>query len=215
MTRRAIRTSSCSSSRRADRAKTTEYSGTPPALPTQNSFLYTLQGFSRLGRPGVSQGTVVEVLPQATLLLEVDLHSCLAACRVNYKLNAFHAFSSSLRHTALAPDRVLQGVILLPRVAVRQRPSSDTGRVDLKAPAAIVTHDATGRGVVEVRAQDGDGRVGVHLDELGEAGLQHRRHAVGQDAPRVLVALARPVLPLAAGEEVAGRPPSRRVFQPT
>lgn len=109
MTRRAIRTSSCSSSRRVDRAKTTEYSGTPPALPTQNSFLYTLQGFSRLGRPGVSQGTVVEVLPQATLLLEVDLHSCLAACRVNYKLNAFHAFSSSLRHTALAPDRVLQG----------------------------------------------------------------------------------------------------------
>jgi hypothetical protein len=32
----------------------------------------------------------------------------------------------------------------------------------------------------------------VHLDELGEPGLQHRRHAVGQDAPRVLVALAQP-----------------------
>src|SRR4029434_7079720 len=38
------------------------------------------------------------------------------------------------------------------------------------------------------------GHAVVHLHQRGEPGLEHRLHAVGQDAPRVLVALAGPVL---------------------
>src|SRR6185369_10203304 len=33
----------------------------------------------------------------------------------------------------------------------------------------------------------------VHVDEIGQAGVEHGRHAVGHDAPGVLLALGRPV----------------------
>jgi len=76
ITRRASPVSSCSSSRRADRAKTTEYSATPPpSSSAQHAFLYALKRLSRLGSALLDYGAVVEVLPQAALLLEIDLDS--------------------------------------------------------------------------------------------------------------------------------------------
>ncbi len=73
MIRRAIPASIRSSSRRADRAKTTEYSGTPASPATEHAFLYAIERFSRLRYTLLCQGTIVEVFPQTTLLLEIDL----------------------------------------------------------------------------------------------------------------------------------------------
>jgi len=82
ITRRASPVSSCSSSRRADRAKTTEYSGTPPpSSSAQHAFLYALKRLSRLGsalldyglpREAVfSKAQTTEALAQAKRLVEV------------------------------------------------------------------------------------------------------------------------------------------------
>jgi hypothetical protein len=64
MIRRAIKASSYSSSRRADHAKTTEYSATPTSLSqAQDPLLYARQRFSWLSRTPLCQRTIIEVLP--------------------------------------------------------------------------------------------------------------------------------------------------------
>src|SRR5262245_20083503 len=56
----------------------------------------------------------------------------------------------------------------------------------------------------------------VDVHELGQAGVEHRRHAVVHDARHALVILRRPVLPLRADEDVPGaregRPPTPAVL---
>src|SRR5712691_7708017 len=91
MIRRAIPASNPSRSRRADRAKTTEYSTTPTLRPApRHALLHSLQRFSRLGGTLLGEGPVIEVFPQSALLLEVDLNGRLPAEAVNDEPNAFY-----------------------------------------------------------------------------------------------------------------------------
>lgn len=68
-----------------------EYSATPTSRSTaQDTLLYAFQRLPRLGHALPCHGTIVEVFPQAALLLEIDLDGRLAAGIVNDELNAFY-----------------------------------------------------------------------------------------------------------------------------
>ena len=84
MIRRAKPASTASSSRRAERVKTTLYSATPPLAP-EDAPLHGRQRLAGFGSPLLSNSAVVEVLPQPRLALQIDLDSGLAASVIHEK----------------------------------------------------------------------------------------------------------------------------------
>jgi hypothetical protein len=59
-----------------------------------NPLLDGCQRFSRLILPGARQSTIVEVLPELGIALEVNHDGCLFSLVINQELDALHVFSS-------------------------------------------------------------------------------------------------------------------------
>jgi hypothetical protein len=85
--RRATVASSPSGSRRAERAKTTLYSATPPPAP-KDTPLHGIQPLSGLRGSLLGERAVVKVFPESRLPLQIDLDGGLAADVINEKPNA-------------------------------------------------------------------------------------------------------------------------------
>src|SRR5437763_1656073 len=82
--------------------------------------------------------------------------------------------------------------------------ASEPTRVRLAAIAGPLRGNGSG-GVAGRRLEPDPVRDAmVHLDQLGEPRVQHRRDAVGEDALGPVLVLGGPVLPLPPGEEVPG-----------
>src|SRR5262245_32974191 len=83
------------------------------------------------------------------------------------------------------------------RLGHLHRAVHEVARDDGLAVTRTEAHAHVARGVSRRRLEpELVGDAVVHLDQRGEPGIQYRPHAVGQNAPSVLVLLAGPVLEL-------------------
>src|SRR6266446_1052583 len=130
MIRRATVASSPSSSRRAERAKTTLYSATPAPAP-EHTPLHGLQPLAGLRGSLLGQGPVVKVFPEPRLPLQIDLDGGLTASAIDEKPNSSNHALSSLstprRSGSAAGPRSgpsLQPVVRWPFVSSTANPDS-------------------------------------------------------------------------------------------